>query len=161
MGQLKLSDIQKQVAELDKIEKFYLDKENDQFIYYHPKFAEDKINEIFEELITTGEYCKENKLDKLQTDDEVTEYLQFLIIKHFTSLKDELENKSFDTHYETMKALEKNGLHRVFLDHMFDSVEVIKVLDRKNEVEKLGELVMIELEKDERNKNRQLHVLGK
>lgn len=161
MGQLKLSDIQKQVAELDKIEKFYLDKENDQFIYYHPKFAEDKINEIFEELISTGEYCKENKLELLQTDDKVIEYLQFLIIKHFTSLKDELENKSLDTHYKTMKALEKNGLHRVFLDHMFDSAEVIKVLDRKNEVEKLGELVMIELEKDERNKNRQLHVLGK
>lgn len=161
MGQLKLSDIQKQVSELDKIEKFYLDKENDQFIYYYPKFSEDKINEIFEELISTGEHCKENKLDKLQTDDEVTDYLQFLIIKHFTSLKEELENKSFDTHYETMKALKKNGLHRVFLDHMFDSDEVIKVLDRKNEVEKLAELVMIELEKDERNKNRQLHILGK
>lgn len=161
MGQLKLSDIQKQVSELDKIEKFYLDKENDQFIYYNPKFAEDKINEVFEELISTGEYCKENKLDKLSTYDKAMEYLQFLIIKHFTSLKDELENKSFDTHYETMKALEKNGLHRVFLDHMFNSAEVIKVLERKNEVEKLGELVMIELEKDELNKNRQLHVLGK
>lgn len=161
MGQLKLSDIQKQVAELDRIEKFYLDKENDQFIYYHPKFAEDKINEIFEELISTGEYCKENKLDKLSTYDKAMEYLQFLIIKHFTSLKDELENESFDTHYKTMKALEKKGLHRVFLDHMFDSAEVVKVLERKNEVEKLGELVMLELEKDERNKNRQLHVLGK
>ncbi|QIC46292.1 hypothetical protein GAG94_03605 [Lysinibacillus sphaericus] len=161
MGQLTLSDIQKQVAELDKKEKFYIDKENDQFIYYYPKFSEDKINDIFEELISTSKYCKENKISKLQKDDQVTEYLQFLIIKHFTSLNDELGNESFDTHYRTMKALGKNGLHRVFLDHMFDSAEVIKVLKRKNEVEKLAELVLLELEKDERNKNRQLHVLGK
>lgn len=161
MGQLTLSDIQKQVAELDKKEKFYVDKENDQFIYYYPKFSEDKINDIFEELISTSKYCKESKLDKLSTYDKAMEYLQFLIIKHFTSLKDELDNETFDTHYKTMKALEKHGLHRVFLDRMFDSAEVIKVLERKNEVEKLGELVLLELEKDELNKNRQLHVLGK
>jgi len=147
MGQLTLSDIQKQVAELDKKEKFYLDKENDQFIYYFPKFSEDKINEVFEELLNTGKYCEESKLDKLSTYDKAMEYLQFLIIKHFTSLKDELKDEK--------------GLHRVFLDHMFDSAEVIKVLERKNEVEKLGELVLLELEKDERNKNRQLHILGK
>lgn len=165
MGQLKLSEVKKRVKELEKKEKFYLDKENDEYIYYYPKFSDTKINELIEELYKTITYCQENKLDKLNTDEEIGRYLQFLIIKHFTSFKSEVDNKPFDIHYASMEMLEEVGLHRTFLNHMFDPVEVNKVLDRKNEIEKLGETLIAELEKNslnkELNKLQAVNTLGK
>ncbi|MEQ6355256.1 hypothetical protein ABNX05_11560 [Lysinibacillus sp. M3] len=40
MGQLKIAEVKKRIKELHKKQKFYLDKENDEFIYYYPKFSE-------------------------------------------------------------------------------------------------------------------------
>lgn len=153
MGQLKLSEVKKRIEELHKKQKFYLDKENDEFIYYYPKFSEKKINELLDELLITIKYCQENKLDKLKDEDKILQYLQFLIIKHFTSLKDELDNKPFNIHLETKESLEESGLYRIFLDHMFDPSEVHDVLDRFNDIVKLGADIINELEKESEDKN--------
>ncbi len=162
MGQLKLAEVKKRVQELHKKQKFYLDKENDEFIYYYPKFSEKKINELLDELLITIKYCQENKLDKLNDDDRTLQYLQFLIIKHFTSLKEELDNKSFDIHFETKESLEETGLYRIFLDHMFDPSEVHDVLDRFNDIIKLGADILNELEKESEDKNlKVVNTLGK
>ena len=67
----------------------------------------------------------------MNTDEEIARYLLFLIIKHFTSFKSEVDNKPFDIHYASMELLEEVGLYRTFLNHMFDPAEVNKVLDRK------------------------------
>lgn len=165
MGQLKLSEVKKRVKELEKKEKFYLDKENDEYIYYYPKFSDTKINELIEELYKSITYCQENNLDNLNTDEEIARYLLFLIIKHFTSFKSEVDNKPFDTHYASMEMLEEVGLYRIFLNYMFDPAEVNKVLDRKNEIEKLGETLIAELEKnslnEELDKLQVVNTLGK
>lgn len=162
MGQLKLATVKKRIEELHKKQKFYLDKENDEFIYFYPKFSEKKINEALEELFITITYCQENKLDKLKDDNQILQYLQFLIIKHFTSLKEELDNKPFDIHFTTKESLEETGLYRIFLDHMFDPAEVYEVLDRMNDVVKLGNDIAKELDKENKDKNlKVVHTLGK
>ncbi|MGE7840762.1 hypothetical protein ACQKNX_08215 [Lysinibacillus sp. NPDC093712] len=153
MAKLKLSDVKQRVKELHKKQKFYLDKEDDVFIEYYPKFSEKKINQTLEELFITITYCQENEIDNLNSDDKIMQYLQFLVIKHFTSLKEELDKKPFDIHFKTKNELEETGLYRIFLDHMFDPAEVYEVLDRMNDVVKLGTDIANELERNPQNEN--------
>lgn len=162
MVQIKVADIIELANEMDKIEKLYLDKENDKFITYYPKFSDDKINELFQDLNNTIIHCKEIDSKLLENDAQEAEYLQFLIVKHFTSLKDELDDKSVDVHFETKKALEKSGLQRLLLDHVFDSNEIHKILDRRNDLIKLIENIVYELERNPQNKDKdKLQVVDK
>jgi len=154
MVKLKLAQVKERVKELHKKQKFYLDKEDDVFVEYYPKFSEKKINQTLEELFLTITYCQDNKLDKLNSDDKIMQYLQFLIIKHFSSLKEELDKESFDIHFKTKDELEETGLYRIFLDHMFDPAEVYEVLDRMNDVVKLGADIANELERNPQNENK-------
>lgn len=161
MGQLKLADITKLANEMDKTEKFYLDKANDKYILYYPLFSDIKIDELLQELDETINHCKEND-KRLDNDEKCTKYLQFLIVKHFTSLKDELIDRSVDVHFETKSALEKSGLQRILLDHVLDSNEIHKVLDRRNALVNMVENLAHELEKELKNKDLKIiNTLGK
>jgi len=61
---------------------------------------------------------------------EVIQYVQFLIFKYFTSLHNELDGKSVETHFETFYKLYDSGLLSEFLVNVFDQEEISKVFDQ-------------------------------
>lgn len=145
--QLKLKDIQSKSKELTKREKFYLDKEKQQFIYYYPKFSKKKTFELFVDLKETIDHVGKNNLTFPSNDLEIIQYTQFLIIKHFTSLQTELKNKSYEVHVETMYKLMETGLFAKFIDEMFDKSEVYDLLDELDKISEVGvEMLNMEME---------------
>lgn len=144
--QLKLKHIESKVKELAKRDKFYIDKEKTQFIYYYPKFSKTKVQELFVDLNESIEYVAKNDLPFPANDLEVMQYTQFLIIKHFTSLKAELQNKSYEVHIETMYKLIETGLFERFMNEMFDLAEVYDLLDELDKLAQVG-LELVNLEK--------------
>lgn len=141
-----LSFIDKKVKELSKVEKYYLDVENNEFINYSPTFTEDKIDDIITELVLSIEECKQKGIDFLRNDSEILKYAHFLIIKHFTSLKNELEKKSIEVHIEALSKLYNMGWFTLFISDMFDEVEVQKVIDKIHKVDEMAKLLKSELD---------------
>ena len=147
--QFKLKDVQARAKELEKREKYYLDKEKTQFIYYYPKFNKKKVHELFVDLTETIQYVNKNGIPFPSNDLELIQYTQFLIIKHFTSLHGELKNKSFDVHIETMTKLLETGLFDKFIQDMFDQAEIFELLDNLNTMTEMG-LEFMKQEQDTR-----------
>lgn len=138
MGNFNLKDLKTLVEDFDRIEKFYVDAENDKYITYYPSFSDDKIGELIKDLFETVKVCESKGVKDFDDNQYVNEYLSFLTIKHFTSLKNELKGKAYSTHKKAMTELTKVGLIRTFLDHIFEYEQVRKVFDRFNELYNVG-----------------------
>lgn len=126
---LTLVDIQKNADELNKKQKFYIDKNLGKFIYYYPKFSKRRKTMLINDLASTFEYVQQNNLDFFKNDHELQHYILFLIIKHFTELKAELKDKSIETHFATMHNLVELGWYDLFLMDMFSVQEISHVLE--------------------------------
>lgn len=148
---LTLSDIQKKVDELNKKQKFHIDKDLGKFIYYYPKFSQRKVTMLINDLASTIEYVQQNNLDFFKNDNELNHYILFLVIKHFTDLKTELKDKSIETHFATMHNLVEIGWYNLFLMEMFNIHEVVNVLEEINKRLNLS-IKFLELEKELFNK---------
>lgn len=134
---ITLSFVDKKVKELNKMEKYYIDADNVDFINYYPKFANDKIEKLLMQLAESVKYCRDNNLEFLKSDVDIIKYTSFLIIKHFTSLNNELEDKSFEVHVDTLDKLHKSGLYELFIEDMFDELEIQKVIDKLTNITNL------------------------
>lgn len=145
--QFKLKDIQAKAKELTKVSKFYLDKEETMFINYYPKFSKKKVHDVFVEISDSIKILEELELNFPSNDLELIQYIQFLIIKHFTSLKSELDGKSIEVHIETMIKLLETGLFERFFDEMFDMAEVNDLLEDLDKKAGLG-LELIRIKED-------------
>ncbi|MFG3431980.1 hypothetical protein [Lysinibacillus fusiformis] len=126
---LTLTDIHRNAEELNKKQKFFIDKDQGKFIYYYPKFSKRKITILIKDLSDTLAYVEQHKLDFFNNDDELNNYILFLIIKHFTDLQTELKDKSVELHFATMNELVDIGWYEMFLLKMFPMQEISNVLD--------------------------------
>lgn len=63
---LTLTDIHKNAEELNKKQKFFIDKDQGKFIYYYPKFSKRKITILINDLSNTLAYVEQHKLDFFQ-----------------------------------------------------------------------------------------------
>lgn len=132
-----LSYINQKEENVNRKEKYFFNKENEEFIYYFPIFSKNKRDELIVELASSINYCKENNLDYLKNDADILQYTYFLVIKHFTSLYDELKDKSFEVHIETLSKLYDTEIYDLFFKEVFDEVEVQKVIDQLYSIEDL------------------------
>ncbi|MFJ7373777.1 hypothetical protein ACIQV0_10380 [Lysinibacillus capsici] len=153
---LLLTDIQKNAESVNTNQKFYLDKNQEKFIYYYPKFSKRKITILINDLSHTIAYVERHKLDFFNNDHELDHYILFLIIKHFTSLQAELKDKSIETHFATMNQLIDIGLYEVFLLEMFTFDELSHTLDEISKRLNLS-IKYLELEKE---LHQQLHAVN-
>lgn len=148
MGNFNLKDLQALTDDFDKVEKFYVDAEQDKYITYNVKFSEKKINVLLKELANTLTHCRDKGIKDFDTDDFTSQYLNFLIFKHFTSVHNELKGKAYSTHKKAMDKFEEVGLLRTFIDHVFDNDEVLKVYDRFTEISNVGLDFIARMEKE-------------
>jgi len=156
-----LADLDLKLDHINKQEKYYTDKENEQYISYFPKFSQTKKDKLFAELSETVSYVKESKLEYFTNDLELIHYLQFLIFKYFTSLFNELEAKSVETNIETYTKLYNSGLLTEFINNVFEKEEIEKVMNQFYDITERAPLLAHAMKdfKDEVAKNVQSDVI--
>ncbi|WP_107838610.1 hypothetical protein [Metasolibacillus meyeri] len=142
-----LSYIHQQTEKVNQKEKFYFDKEQDEFILYYPTFSQNKKDELFVELVETINYYEQNNAPFISNDFELIRYTEFLIFKHFSSLKDELDGKSYEIHKETADKIYTTGLHKIFKELVFNDDEINKVIEQLYSISELAEKMLVELDK--------------
>ncbi|MCL1696255.1 MULTISPECIES: hypothetical protein [unclassified Lysinibacillus] len=140
-----LSYISQQSEYVNSKEKYYINKEQDKYIYYFPTFGKNKSDELIIELATTINYCHDKNIDFLKNDADVLKYVHFLIIKHFSSLYEEIKDKSFEVHIETLSKMYDTGMYDLFFNEIFNEDEVQKVIDQLYLTEELADKYVKEL----------------
>lgn len=154
--QIKLSHIESQHKQINKMNTYTLDEEKNLVIKYYSIFPESKIEELLKELNEAILYTEENKLSFFKTDEQFYKYLHLLIIRKMTSLESEIP-KDFSSQVSIMTQIIDIGLFRTLFDEVIDGNEVLKVIERVEEmvtnVAKIAEATQKELSKLERLKN--------
>lgn len=134
-----ISHINKQAKEINKMSRYYSSIDNGEtHIDYYPFFSNSKIDELLTELIMSTNECKEKGLDYLRNDEEIIMYAYFLIIKHFTALKKQLDKKTIEFHFTVLNNLYDKGYYEEFINEMFDENEVQKVIDKMHNLEEFA-----------------------
>lgn len=150
---LKLSDIKNQLELLNETKRHNFTE--DIHIDYDILFSYSKIDKLFEDLIKLIEEAKSKNIDYLKDDAQIVEFLQFLIVKHFTSLHDELNNQSLELHIATMSEMYDRGWLTFILDKLLNKEQIFVVADRFYEkVDMMKELSNIEKTAFEEFKNK-------
>lgn len=140
---LTMEKIEQTAKESNKMEQYDLSDED--LIMFYPIFPNRKINELLEELREDLIYAEEKKIELDSSDDFFLNYVYFLCIKHFTSLKegfsDNLEDKILQLEHLSDTEYFNQIVSEVFmvseLDKVIDSLSQIfaidKVLEKINE----------------------------
>jgi|GEM_PF-708460 len=132
---------------VNRKEVYHFDKEKGHSITYFPVFPKSKKDELIVELIETIQYCKNNNIDYLKDDADITQYTGYLIIKHFTSLYDTLSKWSVEDNIAYLKGLYDSGDFEMFFDEIFTIEEVDKIFNQLKETNKIAEIYKKELDK--------------
>lgn len=128
---LSLKTIQAQEAELNKLSTYVVNDETNEVIKYYKKFDQKKIQKLLEEAYEKLMYVEKNGIEFFKTDEEFVSYINFLSIKFFTHLGDEIGD-SFEEHMEAMNALISLGYYKLILEDILDPNEVYNVLETMN-----------------------------
>lgn len=145
--QIKLSHIKSTHKEINKMESYLLDEEKQLIIKYYKIFPETKIHEMLTDLQETIAECKDKKIDYFNNDTDFMQFLHFMIIKHMTSLKDEIPN-DFSTQVNVLNQIIDIGLFKRLFDEVLEGEEVLKVLDRVNDLGENMNKINMALEKE-------------
>jgi hypothetical protein len=125
MGQIKLTRIQEEMLAYNTKKKFYLT--SDEYIEMYTKFQNEKIKELILDLIDFINVSKKENIYEIKKDVDVIIVANFFIIKHFTSLYDELNGKSTEVHFATMMELINIGWYADIISE-FETKEMDKVM---------------------------------
>lgn len=130
---LTLKKIQSEHKKLNTMSTFVYDEDTNTRIKYYEQFSESKIDELLKELHSSLVYVEENNLEFFKDEAEFILFTHFLIIKHFTDLGDEIPD-DFPTQFTIMHQLYDKGIYHKLMNDMFDGNEIMKVLDRIDEM---------------------------
>lgn len=72
-------------------------------IKYCPRFANTKIADLVTDLLNLVKYCEDNLKDKLpELDSQLNTIVNFLTVKHFTELKEEIKDCDYEEQLKLM-----------------------------------------------------------
>lgn len=129
---LTLESLNKKTQHANRKERFYLDEDEFEYIEYNPVFSKSKRVDLLQELFATVQECNEKNLPIFMNEVAVMKYLEFLILKYFTSIKNMLLGTTIEAHIEVMKQLIDHEILDVFINEVFDIDEVSKVFNEYN-----------------------------
>lgn len=142
-GQLAtLETFNKRARNANRKEKLYLDEDELEYIEYNPFFSKTKRIAAIQELMATVHDATENKDPYFANEYIIKEYLQFLMIKHFSTIKDMLEGQDFEVHKEVCKGFVDTEFMDLMINEIFDFEEISKVWNEYNiAMERLGKYI--------------------
>jgi len=157
--QIKLSHIETQHKQINKMETYVLDEEQNLVLKYYPIFPENKIQELLTELHEAVVFVEEQKLDFFTDDFQFMKFLYLLIAKKMTSLDSEIPS-DFHAQVSILNQIIDVGLFKTIFDEVLDGSEVMKVMDRVEEFSKnanmLNDAIQKELVKLEKLQNKDI-----
>jgi len=129
---VNLQYFEKKAQNANRKEKFYLDEEEVEFIQYHPVFSKSKRTELIKEFFETARYCGENNIDYFKNYGQEMEYLEFLIVKYFTDIKDMLKDVDVEGHLAVKDTLIESSFTEIMVNEVFHIDEISKVSNDYN-----------------------------
>lgn len=134
---LNWKSIETEAKALEKYTEHKLDKDGTKVIKYHKEFSEKLIQDLLTELHEHIKYNDKNEIGYFNNYFEFTTYVNFLIIKYFTNLKDDFKDSSLEDNINLLVTLAKTKYFRLFFEDVFEPQEVEKVFERINELDEL------------------------
>lgn len=126
---LKMSDVDKKIKKLNELSTYTIDTKTGEAVKYYEVFDEKKIQELLAELNDHMQYDKEHTIGYFESDQKVIEYLNFLVIKHFSHFRDEIGTQ-FETNLAAFDKLVSLGLFHKFHTDIFNPEQIAKVFER-------------------------------
>lgn len=128
---ISLAQVQQEAEALDYMETYVVHSDGvaNEVVKYYPIFDQKKIGALIQEIQEKIDYTSKNKINYLQSDLDVLEYVHFLMIKYFSHFGDEIAEE-FEKQYAQMQALISRGYFDLFFDEVFNEHQVARVLDK-------------------------------
>lgn len=124
-----LEYFEKKAKHANRKEYFALNEEETEFIWYHPVFSQTKREALMTEFLETVNYCQENEIDYFTNEVESMQYLQYLMIRYFSSVKDMTEGLTFVEHIAVLRQFRDSDFLALMVNEVFDIEEVSKISD--------------------------------
>jgi hypothetical protein len=138
---VNLQYFEKKAQNANRKEKFYLDEEEVEFIQYHPVFSKSKRTALIQEFLETARYCGENNIDYFKNYGQEMEYLEFLVVKYFTDVKDMLTDVDVEGHLAVKDTLVESSFTEIMINEVFHIDEISKVFNDYNiAISRLGKV---------------------
>lgn len=103
-----LQSIKEKAEHMNEIKELNLT--DDITIKYHPRFSNSKVGELVKDLLLLVKEYEEGLKDKLPVlDSQLNHIINFLTVKHFTELKEELKDTSYEEQLKLMYDLMNTG----------------------------------------------------
>lgn len=117
-----ITHIRELAKEYEKMEVFELDDERQ--VQFYPVFTDDKVDELLREMKGLIEQAMAKNIEL--EDHDVENMLLFLCVKHFTHLKNKI-NDQLDYQLALYQDMVKSGLFKTIVNDVFSPVELHKV----------------------------------
>lgn len=127
--QLSMAKVKREAVKTSKMEDYELNSVDK--IRHYPIFSQGKINEMLKEYQEQTQYATEQ--DVLLPEERALDYIYFLCIKHFTSLKKGISDK-YEEQILQMNHLVDSGYYTQIVNEVFMQSEINKVLDSITDV---------------------------
>lgn len=124
-----LDYFEKKAKHANRKEYFALNEEETEFIWYHPVFSQTKREALMTEFLETVKYCQDNDIDYFTNEVESMQYLQYLMIRYFSSVKDMTEGLTFVEHIAVLRQFRDSDFLALMVNEVFDIEEVSKISD--------------------------------
>lgn len=124
-----LDYFEKKAKHANRKEYFALNEEETEFIWYHPVFSQTKREALMTEFLETVQYCQDNDIDYFTNEVESMQYLQYLMIRYFSSVKDMTEGLTFVEHIAVLRQFRDSDFLALMVNEVFDIEEVSKISD--------------------------------
>lgn len=121
---ITLSELRSEAKEMNTME--YYDLDDNSRVGFYPIFSYKKIEELHNEMQDIHKQADELKINL--SEDEVVNHIMFLMIKHFTHLKESISNK-IENQINIMDTLVDTGFFATMFEDVFMVSEVDKVFD--------------------------------
>lgn len=122
MRDIGITHIRDLAKEYSKMEVFEIDDERQ--VQFYPVFTDDKIDELITEMQGLIKQAEDQKIEL--KDSDVENMLLLLCVKHFTHLKNRI-NDQLDYQLALYKDMLKSGLFKIIIQDVFPPVELHKV----------------------------------
>lgn len=126
---LTLDTLLEQSKKIDEYSEYVVDANKNEVIKYHKVFSETLINDLIQELYEHLVLEVENENKYINTEADLINYIDFLIIKYFTDFKESM-GKSLEENIKVKEFLEKNKIFVELQQFLFSSENIGRVFDK-------------------------------
>ena len=137
---LSVSQWLEEAKNINEYTKYYIDKEKNTYVNYNEVFSEVKIEQLITELYEHMVFDHENEIGFFINYEAEMVYMNFLIIKYFTDMKDLMSDSLVDN-IAVINVLREDSKFKRFFEEIFDNEQVIRVYEvRNNWIEMLAKV---------------------